>query len=152
MEKDRYIQWTVGNEVSRQGPWGYELSLSRDPSFSNLVFSRRTFDHLDEFEYDSTGTGTSWVNSPNTGLPNPSLGWLVRFRYSNAQLVGFVVCSGSKVYMIGADGTESGIEKTIPNLFVDNVSVDAYTGDALVATMGIHYEVDTVGSREILTK
>ena len=29
---------------------------------------------------------------------------------------------------------------------------DAYAGDALVATVGIHYSVDTVGSREILTK
>ena len=29
---------------------------------------------------------------------------------------------------------------------------DAYAGDALVATMGIHYEVDTVGSRQIVTK
>ena len=29
---------------------------------------------------------------------------------------------------------------------------DAYAGDALVATVGIHYECDTVGSREILTK
>ncbi len=29
---------------------------------------------------------------------------------------------------------------------------DAYAGDALVATIGIHYEIDTVGSRAILTK
>ena len=29
---------------------------------------------------------------------------------------------------------------------------DAYAGDALVATVGIHYECDTVGSREIITK
>lgn len=29
---------------------------------------------------------------------------------------------------------------------------DAYAGDALVATVGIHYECDTVGSRQILTK
>ena len=29
---------------------------------------------------------------------------------------------------------------------------DAYAGDALVATVGIHYEVDTIGSRAIITK
>jgi hypothetical protein len=29
---------------------------------------------------------------------------------------------------------------------------DAYAGDALVATVGLHYECDTVGSRQILTK
>jgi hypothetical protein len=29
---------------------------------------------------------------------------------------------------------------------------DAYAGDALVATVGIHYECDTVGSRAIITK
>ncbi len=29
---------------------------------------------------------------------------------------------------------------------------DAYVGDALIATAGIHYEVDTVGSRNIITK
>jgi len=29
---------------------------------------------------------------------------------------------------------------------------DAYAGDALIATTGIHYEVDTVGSRLITTK
>ena len=29
---------------------------------------------------------------------------------------------------------------------------DAYLGDALIATAGIHYEVDTVGSRNIITK
>jgi len=31
-------------------------------------------------------------------------------------------------------------------------TADDYAGDALVATIGIHYEQDTVGSREILTK
>ena len=29
---------------------------------------------------------------------------------------------------------------------------DVYTGDALVATIGIHYEIDTIGSRQIITK
>jgi len=29
---------------------------------------------------------------------------------------------------------------------------DAYAGDALIATTGIHYQIDTVGSREIVTK
>jgi len=29
---------------------------------------------------------------------------------------------------------------------------DAYAGDALIATAGVHYEVDTVGSRQITTK
>jgi len=29
---------------------------------------------------------------------------------------------------------------------------DAYAGDALVATVGIHFEIDTVGSRQITTK
>lgn len=31
-------------------------------------------------------------------------------------------------------------------------SADEYTGEALVATVGIHYEVDTIGSRTITTK
>lgn len=31
-------------------------------------------------------------------------------------------------------------------------TVDEYGGDALIATFGIHYEVDTVGSRQIITK
>ena len=29
---------------------------------------------------------------------------------------------------------------------------DAYSGDALIATAGVHYEIDTVGSRSIVTK
>ena len=29
---------------------------------------------------------------------------------------------------------------------------DAYAGEALIATAGIHYEVDTVGSRNIIEK
>ena len=29
---------------------------------------------------------------------------------------------------------------------------DTYSGDALVATLGVHYQVDTIGSREITTK
>ena len=29
---------------------------------------------------------------------------------------------------------------------------DAYAGDALIATVGFHYECDTVGSRQIITK
>ena len=31
-------------------------------------------------------------------------------------------------------------------------SADEYGGDALAATVGIHYELDTVGSRQVLTK
>lgn len=31
-------------------------------------------------------------------------------------------------------------------------SADEYAGDALIATVGLHYEVDTVGSRQITTK
>ncbi|KKL19180.1 hypothetical protein LCGC14_2468030, partial [marine sediment metagenome] len=31
-------------------------------------------------------------------------------------------------------------------------SADEYGGDAIVATVGIHYEVDTVGSRQVLVK
>jgi len=29
---------------------------------------------------------------------------------------------------------------------------DAYAGDALIETAGIHYQVDTIGSRAIATK
>jgi len=29
---------------------------------------------------------------------------------------------------------------------------DAYAGDTLIGTAGIHYEVDTIGSRQIITK
>ncbi len=31
-------------------------------------------------------------------------------------------------------------------------SVDEYAGDGIVATVGIHYEIDTVGSRQVLVK
>ena len=31
-------------------------------------------------------------------------------------------------------------------------SADEYGGDALLETVGIHYECDTIGSRAILTK
>ncbi|KKK55842.1 hypothetical protein LCGC14_3070520, partial [marine sediment metagenome] len=31
-------------------------------------------------------------------------------------------------------------------------SADEYSGDAIVATVGIHYQVDTIGSRQVLAK
>jgi hypothetical protein len=31
-------------------------------------------------------------------------------------------------------------------------SADDYAGDALVMTVGLHYQVDTLGSRQIATK
>lgn len=31
-------------------------------------------------------------------------------------------------------------------------SADEYGGDALLATVGIHYQVDTIGSKQMVTK
>ena len=62
----------------------------------------------------------------------------------------FAVIDGSTK---GNDGTAVRIEDQL--LFtIERVASTgtAYAGDALVATMGIHYEVDTVGSRTITTK
>lgn len=33
-----------------------------------------------------------------------------------------------------------------------DATADEYAGDALIATVGIHYQVDTVGSRQVVTK
>ncbi len=59
------------------------------------------------------------------------------------KLVSFAPISGSGVHI------EDQVLFTLQRIAA---SVDEYGGEALVATVGIHYEVDTVGSRQILVK
>ena len=128
MERDKYIQWTVEAGHISHTPLGYRVDLSRDRTFTDLIFSRSTFSDTGEFEYDPTGTGV-WETWPRTGIDSPSLSTPVRFNYSHGHSVGFAMVQDNTLYSVRPDG--GGIEASLPLETYSNpsISVDSENGD-----------------------
>jgi len=105
-----------------------------------------------------------WPTSTNTG----DVYWRLEYKWTNingTDAGAFTTVNiqdagdGTNLkHQVASFGTISGAGKTISSMLIMKVSriggdvLDTYTADALFREFDIHYEMDTLGSRAILTK
>jgi len=108
--------------------------------FCSIALSQSTTVDWGEYNFGSDFNLTEPVSFEGTSVSTATFIMTAKHIPSNTEVlsdVGFTYDATEKYYYYTIGASDTG---------------DAYAGDALIATAGIHYEIDTVGSRTIITK
>lgn len=90
-----------------------------------------------EYTY-SNMQGIFGNNVTVTGAPDPASGIIHKHEFSNIAVISDLLIKIGTIVAF--------------RLFRQNGGTDTFTGNVFLHSMGIHYQIDTVGSREIATK